>query len=83
MGWVREEHECQRPGAGRRGIGSVWRCRRCGTHWELTHKRSAGAVEYTRWRELAPEDVSRYCHECKKVHPTISDELAAHGDPPS
>lgn len=28
-------------------------------------------------------DASRYCRECKRVHPTISDELAVHGDPPS
>lgn len=29
------------------------------------------------------ENASRCCRECKKVHPTLSEELAAHGDPGS
>jgi hypothetical protein len=83
MGWIREEYECRLPSVGRRGIGSVWRCRRCGAHWELTDKRSVGILEYVTWRGPSDEDSGRYCRECKRVHPTLSDELAAHGDPPS
>lgn len=78
MPWESTEHECERPVAGRRGIGSIWRCRRCGARWELTHKRNAGAVEYTRWREL-PKIEPRVAAELA----SISRELAEHGDPPS
>lgn len=50
--WIKKVHECQQPIAGRRGLGSIWRCR-CGKRWELTSKRVDGIREYVRWSALS------------------------------
>ena len=57
FGWLHEEHECRKPSAGRRGIGSIWRCR-CGQAWRIIAKRQAGINEIVTWRELGEGPLS-------------------------
>lgn len=69
MGWERltkREHSCNRPDAWQTqrrhaNVGDIWKCRRCGTRWELTFKGipsrdRAGPLHENTWRRRGPED---------------------------
>lgn len=47
--WEYEAHDCPKPDAKNRGVGSVWRCT-CGRPWRIVDKRWNGPYETTTWR---------------------------------
>lgn len=65
MGWERRakrKHECNRPNVfeterKRAEVGDIWKCRKCGTRWELTYKgvyseTRAGPAHENEWKKL-------------------------------
>jgi len=91
MGWERrakKPHTCQRPNTmqtSRRNAeaGDIWKCRKCGTRWELTYAgipsaNRAGPMHENQWRRRGtpdyeavfgiPDDQAEY-----ELPPTIAD----------
>jgi len=63
MGWeqkTKPPHECKQPNppSMKRGVGSVWRCRKCGTRWLLVvnhehpHPDGGRTIHTWQWGEL-------------------------------